>query len=99
MQMVALIIARKCNVLLMTWCSPIAEKYLSAHGVDIVTGMGGTVAEVLEKFERENMKRPMEKVEDFRSISWKMDRRTLAQAVRGASNQIKNLLPVMIGNE
>jgi predicted Fe-Mo cluster-binding NifX family protein len=50
MQMVALIIAKRCNVLLAKWCSPTAEKYLSAHGVGIVTGMSGTVAEVLEKF-------------------------------------------------
>jgi predicted Fe-Mo cluster-binding NifX family protein len=97
MEVVALIIAKKSDILLAPWCSPIAEKYLCAHGVKIMTGMSGTVAEVLDKFERESMKRQIEKFEDFGSISWKIDRGTVAQAVRSASNQIKNLLPVMIG--
>lgn len=96
MQVVALIIARKCNVLLAKWCSPTAEKYLSAHGVGIVTGMSGTVVEVLDRFERENLKEHMGKPEDLVPPAWKMDRRAAMRALRNASHQIKNLLPVMI---
>jgi predicted Fe-Mo cluster-binding NifX family protein len=96
MQMVALIIAKKCNVLLVRWCSPTAEKYLSAHGVEIVTGMSGTVAEVLDRFERGNLKGRMGTPEDLEPFAWKMDRKAAMQALRSASHQIKNLLPVMI---
>ncbi len=96
MQMVALIIAKKSNVLLTKWCSPTAEKYLAAYGVKIVTGVNGTAAEVLEKFERD-LKNQAEKIEDLSPTAWKIDRRVAEQAVRSASNQIKGLLPVMIG--
>ena len=97
MMVVALIIAKKSNVVLTKWCSPTAERYLSAHGVGVVTGISGTVAEALEKCERENLKRQMEKFEDLAPIAWKIDRRVAEQAVRSALNQIKNLLPIMIG--
>jgi predicted Fe-Mo cluster-binding NifX family protein len=97
MQVVALIIAKKSNVLLTKWCSPAADKYLSAYGVGIVTDMSGTVAEALEKFERENLRRQIEKIEDLPPIARKIDRRVAAKAVWSASNQIKNLLPVMMG--
>jgi predicted Fe-Mo cluster-binding NifX family protein len=97
MEVVALIIAKKSNVLLTKWCSPIAEKYLSAYGVEIVTGISGTVAGVLDEFEKENVKRQMGELEDLAPSAWKIDRRVAAHAVRSASNQIKSLLPVMMG--
>jgi len=97
MQVVALIIAKQSNVVLTKWCSPIANKYLSASGVKILTGIDGSVAEALEKFEKSHMKSQMEKLEGLTPISWKIDRRVTAQAVRSASNQIRNLLPVVIG--
>ena len=96
MQMVALIIAKKSNVILTDWCSSIAEKHLSAHGVDIVTGMSGTVAEVLENFEN-TLKIQEEKVEELAPLARKIDRRVVAQAVLSASSRLKNLLPVMMG--
>jgi len=96
MQVVALIIAKKSNVVLTGWCSPTADKYLTAHGVKIVTGMSGTVGEALESFEK-NLKKRIEKFEDLAPMAWKIDRRVAAQAVRSASNQIKSLLPVMMG--
>jgi predicted Fe-Mo cluster-binding NifX family protein len=96
LQVVALLIAKKCNAVLTGWCSPTAERYLSAHGVSVVTGMSGTVEEILAEFERENLKGNRGMPDDLESLSWKMDRRAAMQALRSASRQIKNLLPVMI---
>jgi predicted Fe-Mo cluster-binding NifX family protein len=96
MQMVALIIAKRCDVLLAKWCGPIAEKYLTAYGVEIVTGISGTVAEVLDKFESEDLKRHLDRSEDLLPSPWKIGRSEVALAVRGAANQIKSLLPVMV---
>jgi predicted Fe-Mo cluster-binding NifX family protein len=95
-QVVALIIARKCDVFLSKWCSPTAEKYLSAHGVRIVTGMSGTVREVLDTFERENLDGHMGEPKDLERFSWRADGRAAMLALRSASHHIKNLLPVMI---
>ena len=97
MQMVAMIIAKKSNILLATWCSPTAEKYLSAYGVKIVTGISGTVAEVLDNFEKEHLENHINTIEVLTRNAWKVDRTIAAEAVRRASGQIKNLLPLMIG--
>jgi len=43
------------------------------------------------------LKNQAEKIEDLSPTAWKIDRRVAEQAVRSASNQIKGLLPVMIG--
>jgi predicted Fe-Mo cluster-binding NifX family protein len=96
LQVVALLIAKKCDAVLTGWCSPTAERYLSAHGVRVVTGMSGTVAQILAKFERENLKGNRRMPDDSESLSWKMDRRAAMYALQSASRQIKNLLPVMI---
>lgn len=64
MRVVALIIAKKSHIVLADWRSPIAEKYLSAHGGEILPGINGTVEEVLDKFEKENTKRQIEETED-----------------------------------
>jgi predicted Fe-Mo cluster-binding NifX family protein len=95
MQVVALIIAKKSNIVLTGWCSPSADKYLSAYGVGIVRGMSGTVAEVLDKFQRE-LKDQIGRSGDLAPMAWKIDRRVAAHAVRTASNQIKSLLPVVM---
>ena len=96
MQVVALIISKKSDVLLTDWCSPTAAKYLAAYGVEIVAGMSGTVAKVLEKYQTD-LKNRIENSENVPPSAWKIGRRDVASAVRNASNQIKNLLPVVIG--
>jgi predicted Fe-Mo cluster-binding NifX family protein len=96
LQVVALLITQKCNAVLTGWCSPTAERYLSTHGIRVVTGMSGTVKEILAEFEREHMKGNRGIPDDLESLSWKMDRRAAMPALRSASHQIKNLLPVMI---
>ena len=97
MQLVALIIAKKSDVVLTGWCSPTAERYLSAHSVRVVTGISGTVAGVLSRFGSEDAIRRITGFEDLRPVAWKIDSREVVPAVRSAFNQIRNLLPVMIG--
>jgi predicted Fe-Mo cluster-binding NifX family protein len=97
MHVVAMIIAKKSNVVLTDWCSPIAERYLSAHGVKVVTGIGDTVEEVLDKFEKENTKRQIEEIESLGLTAWKIDQKDVVLAFRSAFNQIKNMLPIMTG--
>ncbi len=67
MIMVAQIIANRCQVLLAQWCSPIAEKYLSNAGVQIVTGLSSrTVAEAIEEFQRKSYRNSMERPHGLR---------------------------------
>jgi predicted Fe-Mo cluster-binding NifX family protein len=96
MEVVALIIAKRSNVVLTGWCSPSADKYLSAYDVGIVRGMSGTVAEALDKFQTQ-LKDQIEESGGLAPVAWKIDRRVAAHAVRTAFSQIKSLLPVLTG--
>jgi predicted Fe-Mo cluster-binding NifX family protein len=96
LQVVALLIAKKCNAVLTGWCSPAAERYLSANGVRVVTGMSGTVEEVLGKFQTA-LKNGKVESQNLAPAAWKIDRKMAAHAVWSAANQIKNLLPVVTG--
>jgi predicted Fe-Mo cluster-binding NifX family protein len=95
LQVVALLIAKKCNAVLTGWCSPTAERHLSTHGVRVVTGMNGTAAEILNKFEK-MLKSQREKPGDSDIIAGKIDRTIIALAIRSAFAQIKNLAPSLI---
>ena len=49
-QAVVLAISKKVDAVLTGYCSPTAEKYLTANGIEVLTGVSGTVAEVVEKY-------------------------------------------------
>jgi predicted Fe-Mo cluster-binding NifX family protein len=96
MTMVAQIIANHCQVLLAQWCSPIAEKYLSNAGVQIVTGLGSrTVTEAIVEFQSKSYRNSMARPHDLRRRI--ANRGTIILALDKAFRQIYALLPVMLG--
>ncbi|MFP3928220.1 MAG: NifB/NifX family molybdenum-iron cluster-binding protein, partial [Desulfobacteraceae bacterium] len=97
MRMVALIISKKADFLLTRWCSPIAERHLSAYGVGIVTGTEGRVREALEKFEKGGLKMREEAPARGALTALNIDRRAVGQAVKSAFKQMSRLLPVVVG--
>ena len=97
MQLVALIIETKSDVVLTGWCSPTAEKYLSAHGIRVVTGISGTTEEVLDRIKNKDEIFRLAGFENSTPKTWKLARRDVETAIRTAFNQIRNLLPVMTG--
>jgi predicted Fe-Mo cluster-binding NifX family protein len=96
MQVVALVIANKCRVLLTGYCSPMAESYLSNHGVKVITGLSGTVGKILQKYKEENAFAERETPGEQEPIAGKFDRIAVVNAVQKAFHQIQKLLPVMI---
>jgi predicted Fe-Mo cluster-binding NifX family protein len=96
MQVVALIISKKCDVLLTGYCGPLAESYLSHHGVKVITGLRGSVEEILGQYKRENAFSEGKASGEKEAIDSKIDRVAAFNAVRKACHQIQNLLPVMI---
>ncbi len=97
MTMVAQIIANHCQVLILQWCSPIAEKYLSNAGVQIITGLGGrTVAEAIAEFQHQHARDSMERPHESRK-RFAADKRTIIPALGKTFRQIYAMLPVMLG--
>jgi len=98
MQAVVLAIGKKVDAVLTGYCSPTAEKYLSANGIKVLTGISGTVAEVVQQYKRGDLQNHEIAVErQGESRRSRIDRFTLFQALKHSSNQFIHLLPVLVG--
>ena len=85
MQAVALAINKKVNTILTGYCSPTAEKYLSAGGIEVLTGISGTMAEVVEQYKRGDLQTHIEVM------------RKSGSRVADSFNQFINMLPMLVG--
>ncbi len=94
---VVLAISKNIDAVLTGYCSPTAEKYLSANGIEVLTGVSGTVAEAVQQYKKGDLQRRMGVVRKSESGGAKIDRRTLFLALKNSSNQFINLLPIMVG--
>lgn len=52
MQAVALTIGKTVDVVLTGYCSPTAEKYLTASGIEVIKGVRGTVADAVDRYRK-----------------------------------------------
>ncbi len=98
MQFVTIAIAEKCDMFLTGWISPVTERQLIGRGVNVATGMGGSVREAIAKYQRENApgQAVAETTPDVAAIRG-IDAGMLAGAARHALFQIGNMLPIMTG--
>lgn len=96
-QAVVLSISKKVDTVLTGYCSPAVRRHLSANGIEVLTGIGGTVAEVLEKYKKGDLKRHAG-VEPKPELGrgW-FDKTALVHALRSSANQFINLLPILVG--
>ena len=96
-QAVVLAISKEVDTVLTGYCSPTARRHLSANGIEVLTRIGGTVAEVLEKYKKGDLKKHagVERKPELRG-AW-LDHGALVDALRSSANQFTNLLPVLVG--
>jgi predicted Fe-Mo cluster-binding NifX family protein len=92
MQAVVLAISKEVDAVLTGYCSPTAMKYLSDNGIDVVTGVKGTVAEAVTKHRKQVHSIPMRsKGEPVVTAS------PLLHALKSSGMQLINLLPLFVG--
>jgi predicted Fe-Mo cluster-binding NifX family protein len=96
-QAVVLAITKKVNTILTGYCSPTAEKYLPANGIEVLTGVTGTVAEVVQQYKKGDLQKHIGVVRKSESRGSKVGRLTLFHALKNSSNQFVNLLPMLAG--
>jgi len=96
-QAVVLAITKKVNTVLTGYCSPTASKYLTANGIEVLTGVSGTVAEVVQQYRKGELQKDIGVVRKPESKGFKIDRLTLFHALKNSSNQFVNLLPMLLG--
>jgi predicted Fe-Mo cluster-binding NifX family protein len=96
-QAVVLAISKKVDAVLTGYCSPTAKKYLTANGIEVLTGVSGTVAEVVRQYKKGDLQKHIGVVRKPESGESSIDRLTLFHALKTSSNQFINLLPMLVG--
>jgi len=92
MQAVVLAISKEVDAVLTGFCSPTAVKYLADKGIDVVTGVKGTVAEAVAKH-RKQVRSTLIRSPNKPGI----DRDSLTHALKSSGKQLVNLLPIFLG--
>ena len=89
-QMVVLAISREVDALLTSFASPAIQKQLSDAGIDVVTGLSGTVGELVEQYRTRQL-------EGRRAEGTGKRASDLVEAVRSSARQFGSILPILIG--
>ena len=97
MQAVVLAISKDVKTVLTGYCSPNAYNQLKANGIEVLTGLSGTVEEILEKYKKGNLNTGMRAGTESKPRATKVDKGALAHATRSSAKQFINLLPVLVG--
>ena len=94
MQAVILAISKDVKTVFTGYCSPTAYNNLKANGIEVLTGLSGTVGEIIEKYKKGELKKSEA---ELRSRENKVGKSALAHAIRSSAKQFINLLPVLVG--
>jgi predicted Fe-Mo cluster-binding NifX family protein len=91
-QAVVIAISKEVDTVLTGYCSPTAMKYLADNGIDIVTGVEGTVAEAVAQYRETADDIPIRSKNepDFSGVA-------LLHALKRSGMQLVNLLPILVG--
>jgi predicted Fe-Mo cluster-binding NifX family protein len=96
MQVVAVAIDRKVTSLLTGYCSPIAWNYLAANRINVLTGLKGTVGEVIRRYGETHDDHLRTEAKTWaRNDGTSKDRFILA--LRNSANQFFNMAPILVG--
>ena len=97
MQAVVLAISKDVKTVLTGYCSPNAYNQLKANGIEVLTGLSGTVEEIVEKYKKGDLKTGMRAGTESRPRAAKIDKGALFHATRNSAKQFVNLLPILVG--
>jgi len=97
MHLVSLAIAKEVDAVLTGYCSPIAENYLSAKGIRVVTDVTGTVSDAVERYihsESQSLKMTASSPPTSKAL---LRKDTLSGSLKKSGSQFKGFLPILIG--
>jgi predicted Fe-Mo cluster-binding NifX family protein len=96
MQTVAVAIDRKVTSVLTGYCSPIAWNYLAANRIEVLTGLEGTVEEVIRQYVETHDSHLR-----TRAKAWarddEMSKDRFIHALRNSATQFFNIAPILVG--
>ncbi|MBW2567863.1 MAG: NifB/NifX family molybdenum-iron cluster-binding protein [Deltaproteobacteria bacterium] len=94
---VVLLISKKINTVLTGYCSPVAIGHLTVNGIQVLSGVKGTVEEVVQMHKKSKLQQQPGVESSLETSANKIDRATLVHAFKNSANQFIRLLPVLTG--
>jgi len=92
---IVLVISKGVNAVVTGYCSPPIRKHLESNGVDVFTGLSGTVEDAVGIYK----KGEIQKKQEFESNAldrWSFLRaRTITNAFKSSGNQFATMLPIL----
>jgi predicted Fe-Mo cluster-binding NifX family protein len=96
-QAVLLAISKEVETVLAGWCSPTASQRLTANGIEVISGLSGTVGEVVENYRKGDLQKQVQAEVGRAAGRPRIDRDAVRQAARSSARQFVSLLPIFIG--
>jgi predicted Fe-Mo cluster-binding NifX family protein len=96
-QAVVLAISKEVDAVLTGYCSPTAMKHLSDNGIDVLTGIKGTVSEAVAQYMQHVRSTPARSKGYADTSQHEIGGTPLIQALKSSGKQVANLLPIFIG--
>ena len=96
-QTIVLIISNNVKTALTGYCSPTARRHLEANGIEIFTGLSGTVNEVLENYKKGEIRKTETATIDHEPEKRVVDKAILIHALKRSGNQFASMLPIFLG--
>ena len=94
-QAIVLAVSKGAKAVLTGYCNPAVANQLKANGIEILTGMTGTVRDAVEQYKKvPTMRAPETRPSSMAAIVNKV---VLVNAARSAARQFVTLLPILIG--
>jgi predicted Fe-Mo cluster-binding NifX family protein len=91
-QALVMVISKKVDAVMTGYCSPTVKKYLSDHGIEVITGVTGTVAEAVMQYCKQDHPTEMRRKGNSESTAVSM-----RHALKSSGQQLINLLPLFVG--
>ena len=96
MQTVVLALSKDVKAVLTGYCSPTARSHLTANGIDVCTGVTGTVGEAFERYKRGDFQKSLESEPRAPGDGTEPKPVSFARALRNSLRQFATLFPVMV---
>ena len=94
---IVLVVSKKVDTVLTGYCSPIAMNHLLNNGIEILTGVEGSVSEVVEKYNKGELKEHIGVEHKSESGSSEINRVVLVRSLKRSIRQFVNILPTLSG--
>ena len=96
MQAVVLALSKGVKAVLTGYCSPTARSHLTANGIDVFSGVTGTVGEAFEKYKRGDFQISLEGEPHAPADGTEPKPASFTSALRNSLRQFEALFPVMV---